>query len=159
MDDDILLTVEASAPRRMLGLATLALLGALLLYLAATYPPGAPGLAFLLGAAGVGALMLCLTFHRATQARLELTAEALRSSDGRIIARIADIVSLDRGAFAHKPSNGFLLRLGQGAPLAWAPGIWWRVGRRVGVGGVLSAPASRLMAETITAMLAERQGR
>lgn len=156
MADDILFTLEASPPRRMLGVGILAALGLLLLCLAAMRPPGSPLLLVFLVLVGLGALALGLRMLRATRARLELTEAGLRSSDGRVIAPLEAIASLDRGTFAYKPSNGFLLRLTDSAPIAWEPGLWWRLGRRVGVGGVVSGGQAKAMAEMIAAMLARR---
>ena len=36
------------------------------------------------------------------------------------------------------------------------PGLWWRIGRRIGVGGVTPASQSKVMADLITARLIER---
>jgi hypothetical protein len=63
---------------------------------------------------------------------------------------------VERGAFALKPSNGFTLVMKHKSPRAWAPGIWWRTGYRVGVGGVTAAGQSRFMAEQIALMIARR---
>lgn len=156
MPDDILFAAEVSAPRRWLGVGILVTLGLLLLYLAALRPPGSAGLLAFLVATGLAALALGLRMYRATQARLELTADGVRSSDGRMVARLSSIRSVDRGTFAYKPSNGFLLRLEDSAGPGWEPGLWWRLGRRVGVGGVVSGAQSKAMAEMISAMLAAR---
>ena len=72
------------------------------------------------------------------------------------VAAWDDIARVERGAFALRPSNGFLLHLHAPGPRAWAPGLWWRLGRRLGVGGVTAAGQSKGMAEILTAMLVER---
>ena len=33
-------------------------------------------------------------------------------------------------------TNGFVVRARNSMPAAWTPGIWWRMGRRIGVGGL-----------------------
>ena len=66
---------------------------------------------------------------------------------------MGNIASVDRGAFAFKPSNGFTVRLKSPAPRAWLPGLWWRLGRRVGVGGATPGKAARDMADVITILL------
>ena len=96
--------------------------------------------------------------RRATAHSLELTESVLRSTDGRILAEISDVKSIDRGLFAFKPSNGFLVTLRKPKARAWAPGLWWRVGRRVGVGGVTDAGQTKFLAEILTAMIAVRDG-
>ena len=38
----------------------------------------------------------------------------------------------------------------------WEPGLWWRIGRRIGVGGVTPASQSKVMADLISARLVIR---
>lgn len=161
MDDEVIAVVQASAPRRVIGVGMLYALGGLLIYLALVRPPGAfAWQAFLIGTGAV-ALVGGEAMRRATALRIVLTREALKDTEGRTLARIDQVKGLDRGAFAFKPTNGFLLTTSQPAPRVWAPGLWWRVGRRVGVGGVTSAGQTKFMAEMIaelTAELAQKNG-
>ena len=41
-------------------------------------------------------------------------------------------------------------------PRVWRPGIWWRIGRRVGIGGVMPGHQTKAMAEILAALQAER---
>jgi hypothetical protein len=41
----------------------------------------------------------------------------------------------------------------------WVPGLWWRIGRSVGVGGMTGAAETKMMAEMIEAMIAVRRAR
>jgi len=104
------------------------------------------------------ALWMADKMRRATAGAIELTATELRDSDGTVIARVEDIIGLDRGVFAFKPSNGFLLRTkpGTGGDRIWRPGLWWRIGRRIGVGGMTPGSQTKFMSEIISAMMAER---
>lgn len=154
-DAVILATISASAARRVLGASILAALGCLLVWIAFTTPP-ALGWQILLVAIGVTALAGTARLWQATTDRVELTAEVLRDSSGRVLARVEDIVRVDRGAFAFKPSNGFVVITRMSQPRGWAPGLWWRLGRRIGVGGVTNAGEAKFMAETLGLMLAER---
>lgn len=140
--------------RRVLGLAVMGALAGLLLYVAAVRPPATAGWRVFLLALGGGTLILGEAMRRATGRALQLTRTGLFDSDGREVARIDRIAGVDRGAFAFKPSNGFTLRLTEPGPRAWAPGVWWRLGRRVGVGGVTPAGETRAMADLLSAMLA-----
>ena len=154
----ILAKVTPSQPRRLFGVGALAVLGGLLLWVALSTPPSSIlALGFLLGSAALS-LVLMEAMRRATAVTLTLTTEALTDSRGQILARVADMERVDRGIFAFKPSNGFLLRVSTPAPAHWSPGLWWRLGRRIGVGGVVSAAQSRAMADIIGAMIAERKG-
>lgn len=154
-DDTVLATITASAPRRLLGVGTLTLLGGMLMYLAFAAPPSPLWQTCLLVLAG-GALWLATTMYRATQSALELTETELRDTDGTVVARIDDVEAVDRGAFAMKPSNGFTLKMKRPQARSWRPGLWWRLGRRVAVGGVTSGAMTRPVADVIAAMIARR---
>jgi hypothetical protein len=155
MTGEVLLTVEASGLRRVMGVAMLAVIGVTLLFVALSTPPSIGWLLFLL-AVGTGALWLSVRMWQATSYSLELTEEELRCSDGTVIARVADIENIDRGFFAFKPSNGFLIRTATPGTRIWFPGLCWRAGRRIGVGGVTPASQSKAMSEILAAMIAQR---
>ncbi len=156
--DPVLAVLPVAAGRRWVAVAMLLVLGGLLVWTALARPPAAPGWRVLLLAAGLAALWLSVRLRAATTRHLELTATALRDSAGVELARVAEIAAVDRGPFAFKPSGGFVLRLSADRGAAWAPGLWWRVGRRLGVGGVTGRTEARYMAEVVVALLAERRG-
>ncbi|WP_187429595.1 hypothetical protein ROLI_025020 [Roseobacter fucihabitans] len=156
-EPEILATVAASAGRRFLGIGMLGFLGVLVIYVAFMSPPSIGWRVFLI-ALGVISLMMADAMRRSTGHRLELTRDELRDSGGIVIARMDNIISIDRGTFAFKPSNGFLLRLDQPDARKWRPGLWWRVGRRVGIGGMTPGRQTKYMSEIIAVMLAERDG-
>ena len=155
-DDDFRLDLSASAGRRAIGVGSVALLGVIMLYLAIVQSPGPGWRLFMVGFAGLALWMAQRMWH-ATAHRLELTPDGLRSSDGRVIAAMQDIVAVDRGVFAFKPSNGFMVRLSRKGPFAWEPGLWWRIGRRVGVGGVTHRTPAKMMAEMMEMRIAQRR--
>ncbi len=154
--DGIYATVQASQGRRMFGYAVLFLLGALVIYTTLSHPPALHWMIFML-VFGVAMLWLAERLRRATTLMVTLTADELRDSSGTVLARLDDVDSVSRGAFALKPSNGFTLVMKHRQANAWAPGIWWRIGRRVGVGGATAAGQSRFMAEQIALRLAARK--
>ena len=155
--DEVLAVVQASAGRRFIGIVALGLLGALLIYMGLSQSPGFGWQVFLL-AVGAGALWLATRMHQATSSHIELTPEVLRDGDGTVLARLADVEGLERGAFAFlKPSNGFLLRTTQNYPRRWRPGLWWCLVRRIGVGGMTSAQQTKFMSEIISGILASRE--
>ena len=43
-------------------------------------------------------------------------------------------------------------------PAAWQPGLWWRLGNRIGVGGMTPGSQAKAMAEIIAIKLAQRDG-
>lgn len=153
--DEVLATVQASAGRRLLGIGSLWILGALVVYVALAEPPAFIWQVFLLGL-GASAFWIAERMRRATLLRIELTRDVLRDSSGSLLAPVAEIESVDRGVFAFKPSNGFLIRTTNPGARTWRPGLWWRLGRRIGVGGMTPGSQTKYMADILSAMIAER---
>lgn len=151
-------SVTASVPRRWLGIGMLAVLGGMLLYIAFATPPQLMWQGFLV-ALGLAALWLAEKMRRATELTIHLTEDGLFDSTGACIAEIGAIKRVERGTFAMKPSNGFMLRLDTPGHRAWNPGIWWRMGKRVGIGGVMPGAQTKIMADMLDAMVADRQAR
>lgn len=152
---EIVAKVSASGPRRWFAIGVLWSLALLLIWVAFARPPAIGYQLFLIvfgGAVIWGAMRL----KAATEMSIVLTEAGLFDSSGSEIAAMEDIVRVDRGAFAFKPSNGFLVVTSQKAPRSWHPGLWWRSGRRVGVGGVTAANETKFMAEQIAFRIAGR---
>ena len=154
-DTEPSLVLAASAGRRGIGVGSVGALGLMLLWFAFSQSPALPWQAVMV-AMGLGALWMARRMWRATSAYLVLTPDALESSDGRVLARMEDVVAVARGAFAFKPSNGFTLTLRKRGPFVWEPGLWWRIGRRVGVGGVTPGTPARFIAELMQERIARR---
>jgi hypothetical protein len=155
-DETVIVTLRPAPARRGIALAMLYGLGALLVYLAISNPPASAAWLVFLLATGVGALVLGERVRRATAHAIELTETELCDTAGRRLCRVDEIERVDRGMFAFKPSNGFLLRLSAPGPFHWSPGLWWRIGRRIGVGGVTRAAQGKLVADILTVKLAQR---
>jgi hypothetical protein len=154
-EDEVLARVAASGGRRVLGIGMLVMLAVLVLYVAITTPPSLGWQIFLV-ALGSTALLIANAMWKSTHQTLELTRMELRDDAGTVLVRIEDIASIDRGAFAFKPSNGFLLSLTKPYPRDWRPGLWWRASTRLGVGGMTPMRPTKYMAEVIALMIAER---
>lgn len=156
---DAILSIGASKPRLFVGVGMQFVLGGILIWVAAAHPPQVFGWRLFLLLAGAAALWSGYASWQAGQRRITLTREALVESSGAVLCRIEDVRSVNRGVFAFKPSRGFTLVLARPQKGGWAPGLWWKVGRRVGVGGMTGAAETRTMAEVLEAMLMERQAR
>ena len=150
---ETLMTMGAAPARRLFSLASVGLLGAILIYIALAHPPASLAWQAFLLVLGALALVLANRMWWATASVIELREEGLFDSDGTRICAMENIASVDRGMFAFKPSNGFLVRLKSPAPRAWAPGMWWRIGRRVGIGGATPRAEGKIMADLLTARL------
>ncbi|WP_170381595.1 hypothetical protein [Ruegeria atlantica] len=151
MQQDVLATIRPSPARRWLGVGMLSIVGMLVLFVAFAQPPEPMWQVFLL-AVGGAAFWLAQRMWKATSDSIELTQTELRTGAGLLIAKVEDIEAVDRGVFAFKPSNGFLLKTKESGENSWAPGLWWRLGRRVGVGGMTTAAETKLMSEVLSAL-------
>jgi len=157
--DAVVARIQASAPRRVIGSCILAVLGSFSLYLALQDLGPTLAMRMVLGAMAGFSFYAALLLWKATGTVLELTPTELREENGRVIAKIDAVESVTRGTFAFKPSSGFLLVSREARGFVWAPGMWWRVGSRVGVGGVTPGMSTRYMAEVIADMLAVRRAK
>ncbi len=151
-EDEVLLSISPSAGRRWIGVLALAGLGVLLLTLVFE-PTGGLFRLFFLGCA-ILAFLAADRLRQATADSIELTRTEIRTGSGRVLARVSNVNKIERGAFAFKPSNGFLVRLHEPEGRGWAPGLWWQRGRLLGIGGVIPGGQSRAMAKLLAAMLA-----
>ena len=156
--DAVLASLEASVPRRIVGVVALAGPGLALLALAGQQTLDRRGWQVVLALGACFAFFGAWRLWQATSVRLDLTGHELRDSGGRRIGLTADMRGVSRGTFAVKPSNGFVVTFADAGGLAWAPGLWWRIGRRVGVGGMTPAAPGRAMAERIAETIAARDG-
>ena len=146
-----LIAITPAPARRAVTLAMLYSLAGLLLYIAFTQPPASTSLLVFILLLAAAVLWLAVATMRSTRNGLVLTREVLRTQTGQILCRVEEVASVERGAFAFKPSNGFLVRLKTPGPTGWAPGLWWRHGTFVGVGGVTPPGQTRAMAELLKA--------
>lgn len=149
MGDDLLLSVKASAARRAIASAAVAMVGLVLLQFGVSGDAGLVGGATVLA---LGALSLWASFlsWTRTDRTLILTRDGLSEEGGPLLVPWDQIEAVDRGAFAFKPSGGFVLALKSRQPRQWVPGFWWCFGKRFGVGGFLPAWQTRLMADVIS---------
>ncbi len=154
-DQGVILQAVPSQGRRLLILAAVAALGLLVIVLG--FQIGARLSGMMLIGFGVVILAFADVLRRSTQRSIVLKTQGLFDSAGEKLAAWDDMVIVERGALAIKPSNGFALVLNVADGRRWRPGVWWRLGRRVGVGGVLRAREARFMAEHIALELAKRE--
>ncbi len=156
METKVIAVIEAGMLRRWMAVAMLACVSVLLVYSGM----GAGGSSMILRicavAVGVATLLIALKLFRVTANRIELTVDGLRESSGISIATLDEIASLDRGLLAFKPTNGFVLRTHAPTVRCWRPGLWWRFGRRVGIGGVVSGAQTKFMADRLAELMAAK---
>ena len=153
---EVLLELAVSPMRRYFSIITMLLLSVLLINAAFVSLSGSIVTFVTLGAFGLGSVSAAIKMHSATSNLLRLRRDGLHSSDGKILAEISNIDRVERGLFALRPPNGFLIVLKSPMRRAWHPGLWWRLGTRVGVGGMTSKTQGKLLAERLDMLLQDR---
>lgn len=157
MTDTILATLSPAPARRWLSSALVFALAVIFLVLATTSPVAGGVQRILMLAVGLLCLWIATLSYRGHGRSLVLTQSVLMDSEGAILAHVEEITSVDRGTFAFKPSNGFMLRLSSRAPRSWVPGLYWRIGDRLAIGGATQPAETRNMADQLGLLIAERQ--
>jgi len=100
-----------------------------------------------------------LRFWQATATGLELTLTELREAGGRQVVMMEEVVSVERTAFGIvKPTNGFVIVTRSKSTSTILPGIWWRFGKLIGVGGLTGQGEGKAMAELMQELIKRRQG-
>jgi hypothetical protein len=155
-DERVLAIVWPSAARMAIGVASLVVLGGFLLWVVLTSPPDDLGWRTVMFAFVGLSFWGAFEMYRAAQDEIVLTRTAARTASGRELFRVADVRRVERGALAFKPSGGFVVWLDTRQPMGWSPGVWWRYGRMVGVGGITRSTEAKGMAEILDLVLAER---
>lgn len=155
MSDQILAKLQTSPTRRWMAVGMLMLLAFLLIYMGLG-TQAAFGYKVFLGVVGLSALWMARGLHRSADIAINLTREGLTLSNGTTLAAMAEIDRVERGTFAFKPSNGFVVTLNSKPGRQWQPGLFWIMGRKLGVGGVTSPAEGKFMADTLAAALAKR---
>ena len=148
----VLITVTPALARRILGAGAAAGLGILLVWLGFSVPNALGMQLFQLGLGGV-ALAFAVYLWRVSATALELTTLELRERAGRVLTPVSEITKVERGMFAFKPSNGLLVVTRHKSQSAYVPGIWWRIGRWIGIGGLTNAGQSKAMGDVLAVLL------
>lgn len=152
----VYLRVFPAAGRRLMALGAIYALGGLLVWLG--FAVGVQPLSnlFFIGC-GAGLIWCAEKMRQTSQRGVALTVDGLFDTDGTQIVQWDEIEQVERGVFAMKPSNGFGIKLKARAVRSWAPGLWWRTGRRIGVGGLLAPREVRTMGEQMAVLLPQHQ--
>lgn len=155
---EVITILEPSRARRLVTIALLGFMGLLLLYLTITQTPQSLWGKALLPLSGFAFLWLAFRNWNTAKQGLELRKEGIFDYEGTLVCAFDNVKSVDRSVFAFKPSNGFLVILKQPMPRGWVPGVYWRFGRWVGIGGATPRAQGKQMADILTLLLMEARG-
>ena len=139
--------------RRAVALATLVPIAVLLIRQAVGLPVVGQALCLALAVTFAWA---ATTLWRARANALVWDGEGLRDRFDTLRIPRATIVAVDTGAISLRPSQGFTLHLDRPVPRGWSPGLWWSLGRTVGVGGLTDRRETRALAQRIADEIAPR---
>lgn len=152
-EDGIYARITIAPARFYFAFGVQVLLGLVLIYMAFISAAGLFGKIVII-ALGVFMWFQANRLRQSLGCEIWLTDEGLVTNEGVILAPMDQITGVSRGAFALKPSNGFSVGLKESLGFLWVPGLWWRFGKRVGIGGVTGAGAAKFMAEQISFKIA-----
>ena len=150
-DDEILLSIGPSPARRMFAVFCFVALALVLVGLLLKGDPNLLWQAIFLAMAMLS-LFGAKRLYQGTDDEIELTRTELRTKSGRVLTTVDNVKVVERGPFAFKPSNGFLVRLKEPSGRGWTPGLYWQRGRYLGVGGAINAGHTRAMAEILSSL-------
>ncbi len=146
---DVIVKIQPSLGRRLFGVVILGLSALVMLNFIFADITQSAMLKVILFVMSVIFLWQAQANLRFANAALILKREGLFDDQGEQICSLSNIAKVDRGWFTFKPSNGFLLRLHDSEGLKWSPGLYWRIGKNLGVGGAVSPSQSKEMSDKI----------
>lgn len=154
--DEVIAEITPQPMRRGLATGMLGLLGFILLSVAMRTPPQSLAFLAMLIVMGAGALWLAWRLWQASGVTIELTHTQLREVGGRVLCDLDNVAKVERGVFAFKPAAGFLIYLREPMGRVYAPGLWWRAGKLLAVGGVTSRSEGKSTADLMNVLLVQR---
>jgi hypothetical protein len=153
---DVIVKIQPSIMRRMFAAIVLCLSGFVMINFAFSSATHSMLLKLILICLGLIFLWQAQVNFRTTDAAIVLKREGLFDAHGTLICSLSNIALVDRGWFSFRPSNGFLLRLHKPQSRKWVPGLYWCMGRRLGVGGSISPAQTKEMSDKILLLIQEK---
>ena len=154
---DIILKIQPNLGRRIFSILVLCICAVVIMNNAFSNTMHSMVLKLTLFGLGVAFLWQAQASFRFANAALILKHDGLYDDQDNLICSLSNIALVDRGWFSLKPSNGFLLRLHEPQSRKWLPGLYWRFGRRLGVGGALSPVQTKEMSDKLILLMQEKK--
>lgn len=153
---DVILKIQSNAVRRVFSVILLVSCAFVMIGFAFTSTAPSPAFKIILIGFSGAFLWQAQAGFRQSNTTLILTRDGLFDGQGMLICSLPNIAKVDRGWFSFKPSNGFLLLLHEPQSRKWVPGLYWRIGRRVGVGGSLSPAQTKEISDKLLLLMQEK---
>ncbi len=157
VNTDQIMELYPSKTRIILTVLVLAAVSAICAWLAAGGRPLAAGERALLAILAAVAALGAHAVWRSASTGLVLHGDRIAATGGSTVLWLADVARLERGVFAFKPANGVVVSLQRRGSFRWVPGLWWRIGARVGIGGMTPKARTKAFADMLEQRLAENR--
>lgn len=154
---NIILKIQPNLGRRIFSILLLCICAAVIMNIAFSDTMHSMPLKFILIGFGVAFLWQAQASFRFANAALILKHDGIYDDQDNLICDLSNIALVDRGWFSFKPSNGFLLRLHAPQSRKWSPGLYWCIGRRLGIGGALSPAQTKAMSDKLILLMQEKE--
>ena len=82
-----------------------------------------------------------------------INQSGLFNLDGSIVCEIGDIERIDVSPYTFKSANGFIVILKTKSSFKSIPGLYWRLGKRLSIGGLVSKNESKFLSHTLSGFL------
>ena len=86
-----------------------------------------------------------------------INASGIFNLDETLICQIKDIDRVDVSPYTFKSANGFIIHLKAKSALKFMPGLFWQLGRRISIGGMISKSESKYLSNTILNFMEQKQ--
>lgn len=146
---DVILKIQPTYSRRLFGMAILSIAAFVMFSFAFVETSQSALLKLILFLMGYAFLWQVVTTILMKNAALILSRDGLFDEQGRLVCALSNIAEIDKGVFSFKPSNGFLIRLHHSNGINWTPGLYWCVGKRIGIGGALNPSQTKELADKL----------
>lgn len=78
-----------------------------------------------------------------------INSSGLFHLDDTLICSITDIDRVDVSPYTFKSANGFIIHLKTESGFKFMPGLFWQLGRRVSIGGMISKSESKYLSNAL----------
>ena len=82
-----------------------------------------------------------------------INESGLFNLDDTLICSITDIERVDVSPYTFKSANGFIIHLKTRSAFKFVPGLFWQVGSRISIGGMISKSESKYLSNTLISFI------
>ena len=109
----------------------------------------------------LGLVLLALWFKRFlkrySKVGFQINSTGLYDLETNLICKIDDIHKVDVSPYTFKSANGFIVFSKTKSKFRSVPGLYWRLGNRISIGGLISKNESKFLSTTLLALIDENK--